>query len=142
MPSGQDIVPVPIIGCGIRLGTTAVMVSDGMILGGMVHGTDIAACMPGMIPGTMPGMIPGTMVGMIHIGAHGDGTTTDIPATTAHGIIHIATTVDILTTMVAVVAVTTTDVQVTLELSTRMVVQVIAHIIAILLLIIVRVWAV
>ena len=134
MPSGQDIVPVPIIGCGIRLGTTAVMVSDGMILGGMVHGTDIAAC--------MPGMIPGTMVGMIHIGAHGDGTTTDIPATTAHGIIHIATTVDILTTMVAVVAVTTTDVQVTLELSTRMVVQVIAHIIAILLLIIVRVWAV
>ena len=134
MPSGQDTVPVPALGCGIRLGTTAVMVSDGMILGGMVHGTDIAACMPGMIPGTTDGTI--------HIGAHGDGTTTDIPATTALGIIHIATTVDILTTMVAVVAVTTTDVQVTLELSTRMVVQVIAHIIAILLLIIVRVWVV
>lgn len=134
MPSGQDTVPVPALGCGIRLGTTAVMVSDGMILGGMVLGTDMAAC--------MPGMIPGITVGTIHTGVHGDGTTTDIPATTAHGIIHIATTVDILTTMVAVVAATTTDVQVTLELSTRMVVQVIAHIIAILLLIIVRVWVV
>ena len=133
MPSGQDTVPVPALGCGIRLGTTAVMVSDGMILGGMVHGTDIAVCIPGTIPGTTDGMI--------HTGAHGDGTTTDIPATIAHGIIHIAT-VDMLTTMVAVVAATTTDVQVTLELSTRMVVQVIAHIIAILLLIIVRVWVV
>ena len=134
MPSGQDTVPVLALGCGIRLGTTAVMVSDGMILGGMVHGTDIAAC--------MPGTIPGTMVGMIHIGAHGVGTTTDIPATTALGIIHIATTVDILTTMVAVVAATTTDVQVTLELSMKMVAQVIAHIIATLLLTTVRVWVV
>lgn len=126
---------MPAHGRGIRLGTTAVMVSDGMILGGMGHGTDIAAC--------MPGTIPGTMVGTIHIGAHGVGTTTDIPATTALGIIHIATTVDILTTMVAVVAaVTTTDVQVTLELSTKMVAQVIAHIIATPLLTTVRVWVV
>lgn len=126
---------MPAHGRGIRLGTTAVMVSDGMILGGMVHGTDIAAC--------MPGTIPGTMVGTIHIGAHGVGTTTDIPATTALGIIHIATTVDILTTMVAVVAaVTTTDVQVTLELSTKMVAQVIAHIIATPLLTTLRVWVV
>ena len=124
---------MPAHGRGIRLGTTAVMVSDGMILGGMGHGTDIAAC--------MPGTIPGTMVGTIHIGAHGVGTTTDIPATIAHGIIHIAT-VDMLTTMVAVVAVTTTDVQVTLELSTKMVAQVIAHIIATPLLTTVRVWVV
>ena len=134
MPSGQDTALVPAHGRGIRLGTTAVMVSDGMILGGMGHGTDIAAC--------MPGTIPGTMVGTIHIGAHGVGTTTDIPATIAHGIIHIAT-VDMLTTMVAVVAaVTTTDVQVTLELSTKMVAQVIAHIIATPLLTTVRVWVV
>ena len=125
---------MPAPGRGIRLGTTVVTVSDGMILGGMVLGTDIAVCIAGTIPGTTDGMI--------HTGAHGDGTTTDIPATIAHGIIHIAT-VDMLTTMVAVVAaVTTTDVQVTLELSTKMVAQVIAHIIATPLLTTVRVWVV
>ena len=124
---------MPALGRGIRLGTTVVMASDGMILGGMVLGTDMAAC--------MPGMIPGITVGTIHTGVHGDGTTTDIPATTARGIIHIATTMDMLTTMVAVVAaVTTTDILVMLELSTRMVVQVIARHIATLLLTTVRVW--
>ena len=125
---------MPAHGRGIRLGSTLVMVSDGMILGGMVLGTDIAVCIPGTIPGTTDGMI--------HTGVHGDGTTTEILATIAHGINHIAT-VDMLTTMVAVVAaVTTTDVQVTLELSTKMVAQVIAHIIATLLLTTVRVWVV
>ena len=125
---------MPAHGRGIRLGSTLVMVSDGMILGGMVHGTDIAVCIPGTIPGTTDGMI--------HTGAHGDGTTTDIPATTARGIIHIATTMDMLTTtMVAeVAAVTTMDILVMLELSTRMVVQVIARHIATLLLTTVRVW--
>ena len=139
MPSGQDTVPVPALGCGIRLGTTAVMVSDGMILGGMVLGTDIAVC---IVLGIIAGTIPGTTDGTIHTGVHGDGTTTDIPATTARGIIHIATTMDMLTTtMVAeVAAVTTTDILVTLELSTRMVVQVIARHIATLLLTTVRVW--
>ena len=134
-PSGQDTALVPAPGRGIRLGTTVVTVSDGMILGGMVHGTDIAVCIPGTIPGTTDGMI--------HTGTHG-ATITDIPATTARGIIHIATTMDMLTTtMVAeVAAVTTTDVQVTLELSTKMVAQVIAHIIATPLLTTVRVWVV
>ena len=133
-PSGQDTALVPAPGRGIRLGTTVVMASDGMILGGMVLGTDMAAC--------MPGMIPGITVGTIHTGVHGDGTTTDIPATTARGIIHIATTMDMLTTtMVAeVAAVTTMDILVMLELSTRMVVQVIARHIATLLLTTVRVW--
>ena len=127
---------MPAPGRGIRLGTTVVMVSDGMILGGMVLGTDIAVC---IAPGIIAGTIPGITVGTIHTGVHGDGTTTDIPATTALGIIHIATT-DILTTMVAVAAVTTMDILVTLELSTRMVVQVIARHIATLLLTTVRVW--
>lgn len=126
---------MPAPGRGIRLGTTVVMVSDGMILGGMVLGTDIAVC---IAPGIIAGTIPGTTDGMIHTGTHG-ATITDIPATTALGIIHIATT-DILTTMVAVAAVTTMDILVTLELSTRMVVQVIARHIATLLLTIVRVW--
>ena len=131
MPSGQDTVPVPALGRGIRHGTTLVMVSDGMILGGMVLGTDIAVCIPGTIPGTTDGTI--------HTGVHGDGTTTDIPATIAHGIIHIAT-VDMLTTMVAVVAaVTTTDVLGMLELSTKMVVRGIARFIATPLLTIVSV---
>ena len=130
MPSGQDSVPVLALGNGIRLGTTLVMVSDGMILGGMVHGTDIAVCIPGTIPGTTDGMI--------HTGLRGD-TTTDIPATTARGIIHIAT-VDMLTTMVAVAAaVTTTDVLGMLELSTKMVVRGIARFIATPLLTIVSV---
>ena len=131
MPSGQDTVPVRALGRGIRHGTTLVMVSDGMILGGMVLGTDIAVCIPGTIPGTTDGTI--------HTGVHGDGTTTDIPAIIAHGIIHIAT-VDMLTTMVAVVAaVTTTDVLGMLELSTKMVVRGIARFIATPLLTIVSV---
>ena len=140
MPSGQDTVPVPALGRGIRHGTTLVMVSDGMILGGMVLGMDIAVC---IVLGIIAGTIPGTTDGMVHTGLRGD-TTTDIPATTARGIIHIATTMDMLTTtMVAeVAAVITTDILVMLELSTRMVVQVIAHHIATLLLTTVRVWVV
>ena len=125
MPSGLVIVLVLALGSGIRLGITIVMVSDGMIHGGTVHGTDIAVC---IVLGIIAGMIPGTTDGMIHIG---DGTTTDIPATTARGIIHIATMVDMLTTMVEeVAAVTTTDVQVMQVLSTKMEVLVIAQFIA------------
>ena len=122
-PSGQATRPDVMTGPGIRLGTTVVMASDGMILGGMVLGTDIAVCIAGTIPGTTDGMI--------HTGTHG-ATITDIPATTARGIIHIATTMDMLTTtMVAeVAAVTTTDVQVMQVLSTKMEVLVIAQFIA------------
>ena len=125
MPSGQVIVLVLALGSGIRLGITLVMVSDGMIHGGTVHGTDIAVC---IVLGIIVGTIPGTTDGTIHIG---DGTTTDIPATTARGIIHIATMMDMLTTMVEeVAAVTTTDVQVMQVLSTKMEVLVIAQFIA------------
>lgn len=135
MPSGLDSVLVPALGSGIRHGITTVMVSDGMTLGGMARGTDIAVC---IVPGIIVGTILGTMDGMIHTGTHGV-TIMDIPATTVHGIIHIATMVDILTTMAEVAAVTTTDVLVMPELSTRMVVLVIVHIIATPLLTTVRV---
>ena len=134
MPSGLVIVLVLALGSGIRLGITLVMVSDGMIHGGTVHGTDIAVC---IVLGIIAGTIPGTTDGTIHIG---DGTTTDIPATTARGIIHIATMMDMLTTMVEeVAAVTTTDVQVMQVLSTKMEVLVIARFIATPLLTIVSV---
>lgn len=127
MPSGPVIVLVQALGSGIRLGITIVMVSDGMIHGGTVHGTDIAVC---IVLGIIAGTIPGTTDGMIHTGLRGD-TTTDIPATTARGIIHIATIMDMLTTMVEeVAAVTTTDVQVMQVLSTKMEVLVIAQFIA------------
>ena len=136
MPSGQDSVLVLALGNGIRLGTTTVMVSDGMIHGGTVHGTDITAC---IVLGIIAGTIPGTTDGMIHTGLRGD-TTTDIPATTVRGIIHIDITMDMLTTMAEeAAAVTTTDVLGMLELSTKMVVRGIARFIATPLLTIVSV---
>ena len=104
---------MPTLGNGIRPGTTIDTVSDGMILGGMAHGTDIAVCIVlgttvGTILGTTDGTILGTTDGTTHTGVHGDGTITDTTVTIVRGIIHIAITMDIRTTMVAVVAAVTT----------------------------------
>lgn len=105
---------MPAPGRGIRLGTTVVMVSDGMILGGMVLGTDIAVC---IAHGIIAGTIPGTTDGTTHGTAHGDGLTTahTTAGTRLIGMVDIITIIHTILAEVVVVT-TPTDLQATLVL--------------------------